>query len=59
MASIDESSTDDDSNNVSVCTDAVENIQYGKHVHPDINARYSRLKTRDRIMQLKNEWKGS
>ena len=48
-ASIDESYTYDESNDVSISTNAIEDILYGKYVHTDINARYAILKIRDRI----------
>ena len=58
MASIDESSTDIDSDDKSISTNALDDIQYGSQIHPDINTRYSILKIRDSIKQMKNEWKG-
>ena len=52
--SIDESSTDDDSYDVSMSTNALEDIQDGKYVYPYINARYSRFKIHDCIRQTKS-----
>ena len=57
LASINESSTDNDSDNVSLITNTCENICYGNYVHPDINARDARLKVRERIRQAQSEWK--
>ena len=41
----------------SIPTDALEDIWDGNNVHPNINARYSRLKIRDRIRKPQSEWK--
>ena len=49
LASIDESSTYDDSDDGSICTNNLECIWYGNHLHPYINARDSRLKILDNI----------
>ena len=57
-ASIDESSTDYDSDDGYICMNALEEIWDENYVHPDINARYARLKIRDRIRQAQSEWKG-
>ena len=54
LASIDESSTDNDYYDLYTRTYALEDIQYGKYVHPNINARDTRLKIRDRIR--KKNW---
>ena len=58
MASIDESSTDDDSDDEYLCTNDIEDIRDGKYVFPDFNTRYSRLKISDHIRQEKSEWRG-
>ena len=55
-ASIDESSTDDDSYNVSISKSSLKDIWYGIQIHPDINARYYRLKMRDFFKQTQSEW---
>ena len=59
MASIDESSTENDSNEVSISKNTSEGIRYGNHVHSDINTRYTILKIRDRIRQVKSERRGA
>ena len=43
-ASIEELSTDYESDDVSISTKNLENIWYGNHVHPDMNTIYTRLK---------------
>ena len=58
MASIDESYADDNSDEGSISTNALEDIQDGSHVHPDINTRDARLKISDRIKQAQSECKG-
>ena len=58
MVSIDESSKDDEYDDVSISTNDLEDIQYGIQIHSDINARDSILKIRDRIKQIQSEWKG-
>ena len=57
LASIDESSADDNSDEKSISTENIEDILDGSYVHPDINASDARLKIRDCIRQSKNEWK--
>ena len=37
--------------------DALEDILGENYVHPNINARYSRLKIRERIKQSQGLWK--
>ena len=59
MASIEESSTDDDSYDGYIRTDALEDIRYGNSVHTYINARYSRLKIHDQIRKTKSECNGA
>ena len=59
MTSIYELSTYYDYDYGSISIDALEDIQGGSQIHPDTNARYSRLKIRDRIKQMQNEWKGA
>ena len=48
-ASIDESYIDDNSDYRYISMNALEDIRDGNYVHPDINARYSRLKIFKRI----------
>ena len=50
-ASIDDSSTDDDSGDGSISMKALEDIRDGNHVHTGINTRYVRFKIRDHILQ--------
>ena len=57
FASIDESSTYNDSDDRYIYTNALEEIRDINYIHPDINARDDRFKTRDRIIQAKNKWK--
>ena len=59
LASIDESSSDDNSDEEYISTDNIEDIRYGSHVHPNINSRDTILKIHDHIIQAKSEWKGS
>ena len=59
LASIDESSADNNSDDKYISTDYCEDIWYGIYVHPYIHERDSRLKVRDRIRQAQNEWKGA
>ena len=58
LASIDESSTDNDSVGGSISTNTLEDMWDGNYVNPDNNATDSRLKMRDRIIQAQSEWKG-
>ena len=58
LASTDESSTDDESDDGSISMNTIEDIQDGKYVHPDINARYAIFKVRDCIRQAQSIWKG-
>ena len=52
-APIDESSTYDDSDAGSISTNALNCIRDGSKIHPDINTRDVRLKTRYHIKQIK------
>ena len=54
MASIYESSTYDEFDDGYIITDALEDIQDGKYVHPDINERDAILKICDCIKQNQN-----
>ena len=36
----------------------LHNIRDGSQTHPNVNIRESRYKIRDRIRQMKSEWKG-
>ena len=58
MDSIYESSTDDEYGDVSISTNAPEEIRDRNYIHSDINLRYSRFKIRDRIRQVQSKWKG-
>ena len=58
FSSIEESSIDDDSDDVSISTINIEDMRGGIQIHPDINTTYARFKIRDRIKQTKIEWKG-
>ena len=51
LASIDESYTDDDSDDLSISTNDLEDIWDGNYVHPGINERDARLKIRYHIRQ--------
>ena len=57
MASIYESSTENNSDDGSISMNALEEIRYGRYVKPNINSRDTRLKIRDRIKQAQSEWK--
>ena len=57
MDSINESSADIKSNNKYISVDDIEDIQDVIYVHPNINARDTRLKIRDPIRQAQSEWK--
>ena len=59
LASIDESSADNYSDDESISTDLLGDIRGGNHVHPNINARDIRLRIRDRIGKAQSEWKGA
>ena len=59
LSSIDELSTDDYSDDVSISKNTVEEIWDGSQIHPVTNARDTRLKIHDCIKQTKSEWKGS
>ena len=58
MDSIDESYKDYDSDDGSISTNAIKDIQDGSKIHPEINAIDDILKIYDRIKQTKSEWKG-
>ena len=59
LDSINESSTYDDFDDVSISTNSLRDIRDRKYIHPYINAINSRLKTCDRIRQTQNELKGA
>ena len=59
LYSIEELSTEDDSNDGSISTNALEEIWGGSQINPGINARDARLKIRYCIKQMQSEWKGS
>ena len=56
-ASIDESSTDNNSDDGYISTNALGDSRYGNYLHPDINAIYARLKIHEHIRKSKSEWK--
>ena len=57
MASIDDSSTYDESDDGYIIMNAFEDIWDGNQIHSEIKARDARLKIRDHIKQTQNEWK--
>ena len=57
--SIDELSTDVESDGGYISTNALKDIQGGSQIHPEINARDFRLKIRDPIKKDQSEWKGA
>ena len=57
--SIDEFSTDDDPDDGSISTNALEEIWDGSKINLGIKARDARLKIHNPIRQNKNEWKGA
>ena len=59
LASIDDSFTDNDYDDGYISKNSLGDIWYGIQIHPEINARYSRLKIHDRIKQTQNEFKGA
>ena len=59
MASIDDLSIYDDSDDRYISTNSIEDIWYGNQIHPELNTRDDRLKIRDCIKQTKSGWKGS
>ena len=48
----------DNSDGESISMDALEEIQGGNYVHPNINERDTRLSIRDRIRKSQSEWEG-
>ena len=52
LDSVDDSPIDGDSYDGYISTNDLEYIRDGIQIRPDINARYSRLKIRDRIRQM-------
>ena len=54
MASIDESSIDNDYDEGSIITNAIEKIRGKSQIHPELNARDSIFEIRDRIKQTQN-----
>ena len=57
MASIDESSTDNESDDRSISTNALEDICYESQINPDITTIDARLKICDGIKETQIEWK--
>ena len=59
MASIDESYSDDDSDDGSISTNNLEDIRDGSQIHQELNSRDDILKICDRIKQTNCECKGA
>ena len=59
MDSIDELSTDDDSDEISISTNVLKEIWYRSRIHPGIDAIDANFKIRDRILKTQNKWKGA
>ena len=59
LSSIYELSTDDDSDDRSISTNALKDIWGGSQIHPGINARCTTFKIRYLIKHPQNEWKGA
>ena len=59
MDSIDESSTDNESDHGSKSANSLKYIWYGNQIHIELSTRDPRLKICDRIKQTQNEWKGA
>ena len=58
MASVDDSSIDNDSNDGFISTKDIKYNRYGTQIHPELDTRYARSKTSDLIKQTQNERKG-
>ena len=57
LDSIDESSTENNYDDISISTNALKGMWDGNYIHPDIIARSSGLKIRDRIRQAQSKRK--
>ena len=57
MVSIDGSYIEDNSNDGFISTNALYDIKDGNQIHPELKRRDARLRIRDHIKQMKNEWK--
>ena len=57
MDSIIESSIYNDYGKGSISTNNLEDIQYGRKIHPELNARGTRFKICDHNIQMQGEWK--
>ena len=57
LASIDESSADNNSDEEYKSTDDIKKIWYGTYVNTNNNARDARLKICEHIRQAQSEWK--
>ena len=55
LDSIDELYTDNDTDDISMSANYIEDIQDRSQIHPDINTIYARFKIGDRIIQTQNE----
>ena len=55
--STDESSKDNDSDDISINKNSLENIQGGSQIHPTLISRDAISKIIDRIKQTQNKWK--
>ena len=53
---IDESSTENDSDEVYISINMLEDIWDGSQIHQEINSRYDRLIIHERIKKTQNEW---
>ena len=59
LASINEASVDENSDEESISTDNLEDIWGANYAHLNINVRDARLKIRDHTKQTQNELKGA
>ena len=59
MASIDESTADNESDDGYISMNTIKEIWYGNKMHLELNTRDARLKISDFIKQTKNERKGA
>ena len=55
MDSIDELTTNNESDDGYISTNYIEGILNGSQIQPEINARYARFKICDRILKTQNE----
>ena len=57
MSSIDELSTDNDSNDGSVSAKYIKEILWRSQIHPELNSRDTIFKIRNSIRKTQNYWK--